>query len=259
MATKKSPKAKRRLTALVTGASRGIGRATAKALAARGVRVAIHYRVDRAAANRLLKELPGKGHFLVAGNLGEPEGAETLFVAALTQAERLDILVNCAGIFEEHPIGEVKFPEWKKAWERTMAINLFAPTHLTFLAAEHMAKQGGGRIVNLSSRGAYGGQTKTSAYSASKAALNSMSHSFAKTVAKDGVLVYVVAPSWVDTDMAAPFIHGANEASVRTPIPLGRVTTPDEVAATVAWLSLDAPAAMTGAIVDINGAVHLRH
>ncbi len=246
-------------TALVTGASRGIGRATAKELAARGVRVVIQYRTDRKSAAHLRKELPGRGHLLVAADLGEPDGAEKLFAAVLAEVDRVDILVNCAGIFEEHPIGEVTFAEWKRAWERTMAINLFAPTHLTFLAAEHMAKNGGGRIVNLSSRGAYGGQTRTAAYSASKAALNSMSQSFAKTVAKDGVLVFVVAPSWVDTDMAAPFIRGDKETAVRSHIPLGRVTTPEEVAATVRWLSLDAPAAMTGGIVDINGAVHLRH
>jgi 3-oxoacyl-[acyl-carrier protein] reductase len=249
---------KNQLVALVTGASRGIGRATALQLAARGVRVALHYRQDQAAAKAVLSSLRGEGHFLVRCDLGTPAGPKKLFDQTIAKAGRLDVLVNSAGIFEEHPIGEVNYEAWQRAWSRTLAINLLAPTHLTFLASGYMSGHGGGRIINLSSRGAYGGQSKTAAYSAAKAALNSMSHSFAKTVAAKGVLVFVVAPSWVDTDMAASHIHGANEKRVRSNIPLGRVTTPEEVASTVSWLALDAPAALTGCIVDINGAVHLR-
>jgi NAD(P)-dependent dehydrogenase (short-subunit alcohol dehydrogenase family) len=255
----KAPAKNHRPVALVTGASRGIGRVTAMKLAARGVRIAVHYRRDRVAAAAVLSSLPGDGHFLIACDLGRRGGAEKLFAATLKKSGRLDLLVNSAGIYETHPIGEVKFAAWQKAWDRALAINLLAPTHLTFLASEHMSHHGGGRIINVSSRGAYGGQTRTAAYSAAKAGLNSMSQSFARSGAAEGVLVFVVAPSWVDTDMAAPHIHGPRKKEILEGIPLGRVTTPDEVASTIAWLALDAPAAMTGAIVDINGAVHLRH
>ncbi len=247
-----------RPVALVTGASRGIGRAVATQLAARRVRVALHYRERKESAAAVAASLAGDGHHLFSADLEQPDAPAALFNEVLAHYGRVDLLVNCAGIFEHHPVAEVDYDTWRKAWDRTLAINLLAPTHLTFLATQHMRTRGGGRIINLSSRGAYGGQPKTSAYSASKAALNSMGHSFAQAFARERVLVFTIAPSWVDTDMAAPHIHGGRHDEIREGIPLGRVTTAEEVATTATWLALDAPEAMTGAIVDVNGAVHLR-
>jgi len=244
--------------ALVTGASRGIGRATAEELAARGMRVAVHYRGNRRAAEETIQSLPGEGHTLFAADLGDASAPKALFDQVLADLGRLDVLVNNAGIFEKHPIAEVAYEEWQSMWERTLALNLMAPAMLTFLAAHHMRKHGGGRIINLSSRGAYGGQTGTAAYSASKAALNSLGHSAAAAFAREQVLVFGVAPGWVDTDMAAPHIHGENEQQVYAGIPLGRVATADEIGALTTWLALDAPPSMTGSIIDANGAVHLR-
>ena len=248
--------------ALVTGASRGIGKNIAQQLAARGVRIALHYRTHRQAAEDTLRSLKGDGHELFSADLGLADAPALLYEAVLAKFGRIDVLVNNAGIFEMHPIGEVNYAQWQDAWSRTMALNLFAPAHLTFLTARQMSEHGGGRIINISSRGAFGGQVTTPAYSASKAALNSMGHSFAAAYGRAQVLVFTIAPSWVDTDMAAPHIHSANDDQVLDKvlekIPLGRVNTAEEVATTATWLALDAPATLTGCVIDMNGAVLMR-
>ncbi len=248
--------------ALVTGASRGIGRSIAQQLAARGLRIAVHYRGNRAAAKETLRSLKGKGHALFAADLGLADAPALLYKAVLAKFGRIDVLVNNAGIFEMHPIGEVDYAQWQDAWQRTLALNLFAPAHLTFLTAKQMSKHGGGRIINISSRGAFGGQVTTPAYSASKAALNSMGHSFAAAYGREQVLVFTIAPSWVDTDMAAPHIHSAKDKKVLDKvlekIPLGRINTAEEVASAATWLALDAPATLTGCVIDMNGAVLMR-
>jgi NAD(P)-dependent dehydrogenase (short-subunit alcohol dehydrogenase family) len=248
--------------ALVTGASRGIGRCIAQQLAARGARIALHYRTNRPAAEETLRSLKGDGHAFFAADLGLADAPAQLFEAVQAAFGRIDVLVNNAGIFEMHPIGEVDYAQWQDAWQRTLALNLLAPAHLTFLTARQMAECRGGRIINISSRGAFGGQVTTPAYSASKAALNSMGHSFAAAYGRAQVLVFAIAPSWVDTDMAAPHIHGPNRDNilekVLEKIPLGRVNTAEEVATTATWLALDAPATLTGCVIDMNGAVLMR-
>jgi NAD(P)-dependent dehydrogenase (short-subunit alcohol dehydrogenase family) len=244
--------------ALVTGASRGIGRAIAQQLTARGLRIALHYHSNRAAAEETLRSLAGEGHALFAADLGLTDAPAQLYEAVLNTFGRIDVLVNNAGLFELHPIGEVDFPAWQDMWQRTLALNLIAPAHLSFLVGRHLRERGGGRIINISSRGAFGGQVTTPAYSASKAALNSLGHSFAAAYGRAQVLVFTIAPSWVDTDMAAPHIHGPRHDEVCEKIPLGRVNTVEEVATTATWLALDAPATLTGCVIDMNGAVLMR-
>jgi NAD(P)-dependent dehydrogenase (short-subunit alcohol dehydrogenase family) len=121
-----------------------------------------------------------------------------------------------------------------------------------------MAAAGGGRIVNVSSRGAFRGEPNAPAYGASKAGLNSLSQSLARALASKSVLVYCLAPGWVETEMAAEYLTGPRGAEIRDQHPLGRVTQPGEVARTAVFCALDAPAAMTGCIIDINGASYLR-
>ncbi len=244
--------------ALVTGASRGIGRAIARRLAARGVRVAVHYHRNRAAAAATLAAMAGQGHALFAADLTVPSSAEALVSRVLRAFGRIDVLVNNAGIYELHPPAEVGFAEWRKRWDRTLAANLSAPAHLSFLAARAMRRARGGRIVNLSSRGAFRGEPRAPAYGATKAGLNALGQSFARALAAARVLVFTLAPGWVDTDMAAEHLRGRRGAAIVREIPLGRVATADEVAAAVAWLALDAPESMTGCIVDLNGASYLR-
>ena len=170
----------------------------------------------------------------------------------------IDILVNNAAIFEAHPVLGVDYAGWQEAWSRTIATNLIGPTNLSFLAARIMMESGGGRVVNVSSRGAFRGEPETPAYGASKAALNAMSQSLAQALAPHGVYIYVVAPGFVETDMARPLLSGPEGEGIRSQSPLGRVATPDEVARTVAFLATEAPDFMTGAIVDVNGVSYLR-
>lgn len=251
--------------ALVTGASRGIGATIARVLAARGCRIALQYRDNRAAAELVAETLPGAGHTLHAADLAKAGGPEALWKAVSGAMGRVDILVNNAGVYFHHPPFEVGPDEWRRAWRETIEANLFAPAELSYLAARAMALRtatdpvfGRGRIVNISSRGAFRGEPHGPAYGASKAGLNALSQSLAKAGADRGVYVYVVAPGWVTTDMAAEHLRGPEGPAIIEQHPLDRVTSPEEVAEAVAFCALDAPAAMTGAILDVNGASYLR-
>jgi NAD(P)-dependent dehydrogenase (short-subunit alcohol dehydrogenase family) len=246
------------MNALVTGGSRGIGRATALLLAARGVRVVVHYRTDREAAEDTLRSLPGGPHALVAADLAIRDAAPRLFDEAVTALGGLDILVNNAGIWEEHRVLDVPFERWRDAWERTLAANLLAPAHLMYFAARHMQVRGGGRIVNVTSRGAFRGEPQGPAYGASKAGLNSAGQSLARALGPERVFVYTIAPGWVDTEMASDFLRGEAGEAIRNETALGRVATAEEVGRAIAFLALDAPESMTGCIVDLNGASYLR-
>lgn len=244
-------------TALVTGASRGIGRAVAFELAARGAQVAVHYRKEKGAAEETLAQLCGEGHAVIRADAGDPSAALELIDGTVRAVGGLDILVNNAGVWVEHKLAEVSFDEWKDAWDRTLAVNLLGPAHIMYWAARHMIKHGGGRIINISSRGAFRGEPDGPAYGASKAGLNSLSQSMAKALAPHNIYVHVVAPGFIKTDMAAPFIAAQGD-ELRNQSPLGRVGRPEEVAAAVALLASERADYMTGGIVDVNGASYLR-
>jgi len=241
-------------TALVTGASGGIGAAICQRLALRGVTVTLHYRSDRAAAEATLSALAGTGHRILQADLGDAQSIARLWEEACAGGT-IDALINNAGIFPDHPPLTTPYADWTAAWQRTLATNLTAPAHLSYCAARAMAVQGGGRIVNISSRGAFRGEPKMPAYAASKAGLNALSQSLAKALAPQGVYVFVVAPGWVSTPRVAAMLK---EPGVLADHPLGRVATPQEVAEVVSYCALDAPASLTGAILDVNGASYLR-
>jgi len=171
---------------------------------------------------------------------------------------RIAIVVNNAAVYEEHPPLSTGYAAWRRAGGRAIAANLVGPANLSLLAAQRMARSGGGRIVNISSRGAFRGEPEAPAYGASKAGLNSLSQSLAKALAAEAVLVFCLAPGWVDTDMAAESLAGPRGGEIRRQHPLGRVATADEVARVAVFCALDAPAAMTGAVIDVNGASYLR-
>jgi NAD(P)-dependent dehydrogenase (short-subunit alcohol dehydrogenase family) len=253
--------------ALVTGASRGIGEGIARHLARRGARVAVHFNRNEAAARAVRDGLAGSGHSLHQADISRGDECGHLVGEVIQAHGRLDLLVNNAGLAEDHPIsdGDLNFDTWEVIWERTIGANLLGPAHLTFHAVRHMQSRGPadgafgkGRIVNLSSRGAFRGEPRAPAYGASKAGLNAFGQSLARALAPEGIYVYTVAPGWVDTDMAAGALHGPGANEVIAQHPLGRVATVEEISATVTWLALDAPAVMTGCIVDANGASYLR-
>ena len=254
-------------TALVTGASRGIGRAIAHLLAARGVRVAVHYRNDHAAAAEslaALPALPGNPHAAFAADLADSESTLQLWQEVTDQFGAIDILVNNAGVYAEHPPLSTGIDRWQPVWTHTLNVNLIASANLSLLAAQAMAVRadadafGRGRIVNISSRGAFRGEPDAPAYGASKAGLNALSQSLAKALAPQAIYVYCIAPGWVETEMAKGNLAGPDGPAILAQHPLGRVSQPDEVAQAAAFCALDAPAAMTGCILDVNGASYLR-
>ncbi len=245
-------------TVLITGGSRGIGRACARGFAERGATVAINYLSNQSAAEATLGELTGSGHTLAQADVSDPEAARGLVAAAAEALGGLDIVVNNAGIWIDHALEEVDYDQWQQAWDRVLKANLIGPANVSYCAARYMIEQGGGRIVNVSSRGSFRGEPDGPAYGASKAGLNSMSQSLAKRLAPHGITVGVVAPGFVDTDMAARYLDTPMAAEIKAQSPFGRVAKPEEVAAAVFFLASDGSEFSTGAIIDVNGASYLR-
>ncbi|MFT6518646.1 MAG: NAD(P)-dependent dehydrogenase (short-subunit alcohol dehydrogenase family) [Candidatus Azotimanducaceae bacterium] len=169
----------------------------------------------------------------------------------------LDVLVNNAGISARFDVASMSYADWQSTWQRIMDTNLTAAANLSFCAAQRMMPAGG-RIINVSSRGAFRGEPLMPWYGASKAGMNAMGQSLAQALGPHNVFVYTVAPGFIETPMAASVLKGAEGASIRQQSPLGRVAQPEEVAETIRYLALDAPTFMTGSIIDINGASYLR-
>ena len=243
---------------LVTGASRGIGAAVARAFAAEDDRVAVHYGRSREAAEAVLEELPGQGHVLVQADLGDAGQVRRAVDEAADQLDGLDVLVNNAGVFLAHPPLTTSYDEWQTAWADTLATNLVAAANATFCAVPHLLARGGGAVVNVSSRGAFRGEPECPAYGASKAGLNAFGQSMAQALGAQGISVSTVAPGFVETDMARRVLDGPRGDDVRRQSPLGRVARPEEVAAAVVWLASPDARFSTGTIVDVNGASYLR-
>lgn len=243
---------------LVTGGSRGIGAAIAQRFAARGARVGLAFHRNQDAADRTLSALAGEGHIALQADVANSDEASALVDHCVRKFGQLDIVVNNAGVFHAHPIATVGFDEWQSAWQSTINTNLLGPANVSYAAARHMIERGGGKIVNVSSRGAFRGEPDAPAYGASKAGLNALTQSLAIALAPHGVFVAAVAPGFVDTDMAASSLAGEAGEGIRQQSPLGRVGRAAEVAKTVVFLASDGIEFATGAIVDINGASYLR-
>ena len=250
----------------MTGASRGIGSVIALQLAQRGVRVALHYRNNRKAAAASLENLPGTGHASFDADLSDPKEASLLWERVSDSLGAIDILINNAALYVFHPPLKTAYGDWQSAWQLTLATNLVAPASLSLLAAQSMAARrlaevsdfGRGRIVNISSRGAFRGEPDAPAYAASKAGLNALSQSMARALAPAAVYLYCVAPGWVETEMATSHLEGPDGPAILSQHPLGRVNRSDEVANAAVYCALDAPPAMTGCVIDVNGASYLR-
>jgi len=246
-----------RRNVLVTGGSRGLGRAIAEAFAVDGYRVAVHFVRNRVAADACLAALAGDRHTLVEGAIAAPDEARAVFSAAVEQLGHVDMLVNNAGVYFDHsPVG-TSFDEWSRAFEEMIGVNLLGPAWLCHAAIEHMRERGRGAIVNVSSRGAYRGEPSAPGYGAAKAGLNSLTQSLAVACAPHNVHVYGIAPGWIDTDMATPYLSGQDGDAIRNQSPLGRVAAPSEIARIALFLASEESSWMTGSIVDANGASYL--
>jgi 3-oxoacyl-[acyl-carrier protein] reductase len=238
---------------LITGGSRGIGRAAALAFAGRGARVAINFHQQNEAARETIGELPGEGHFAVKADVGSPVAVRRMFDAAIGEFGRIDIVVNNAAVWRHHAIDELGYEDWQMAWRALLDINLIGPANVCYCAAQHMIGQGGGRIVNVSSRGAFRGEPGAPAYGASKAGLNALSQSLAQALAPHNIFVGVVAPGYTDTEMA-----GEVTDEIRNQSPLKRIARPEEVAYAILFLASEGAEFTTGTILDVNGASYLR-
>jgi 3-oxoacyl-[acyl-carrier protein] reductase len=243
---------------LVTGASRGIGRAIAVAFADLGDRVAVHHRDSAGLAAEVLAQLPGSGHTVLQADLTDADAVRRAVDDACGALGGLDVLVNNAGVFLAHPITEVSYERWQAAWQATLGVNLIGAANVTWCAVQHMIAGGGGRIINVSSRGAFRGEPGQPAYGASKAGLNAFGQSLARALAPHGIAVASVAPGYVDTDMAASVLAGPGGDALRAQSPFGRVARPEEIAAAVVYLASPEAEWASGTIIDLSGASYLR-
>ena len=245
-------------TVLVTGGTRGIGRAIAFAFAKKGARVAVLFRSDQGSADKTLAALEGNDHLAIKADVADPDQVEKAVFDVVRHFGRLDIVVNNAGIGVYHSLPTTNYEDWQQAWRQTIETNLIGPANICFCAAKHMIDQGGGRIVNITSRGAFRGEPTKAAYGASKAGLNSLSHSLAVALAEYKIFVGAVAPGFVNTELTADRLNGPEGAQIKAQSPFNRVAEPEEVAHAVLFLASEGAEFSTGTIIDVNGASHLR-
>ena len=241
---------------LVTGASRGIGAAVARAFAASGDRVGLHYGSRREAAIQVRTTLAGDGHVVAGADLADPEAVRRMVEEVAAALGGIDVLVNNAGVYEPHAAAETTYEEWQEAWQHTLGVNLLGAANVTWCALRHMGA--GGRIVNVSSRGAFRGEPNHPAYGASKAGLIAFGQSLARALGERRISVTAVAPGFVETDMAADELKGESGDRRRAESPLGRVATAEEIAAAVQYLASPEAELASGAVLDVNGASYLR-
>jgi NAD(P)-dependent dehydrogenase (short-subunit alcohol dehydrogenase family) len=236
---------------LVTGASRGIGKAIATTLGECGACVAVHYNRSAEPAAQL-SELIGNGSFAVQADLADPDACISLFETVTARLGRLHVLVNNAGVALEAR-DDAPIAEWIAAWQATMDINLRAVGILSQLAIQHFIPSGGGRLVHIASRAAYRGDTKDyAAYAASKGGIVSLNATIARAYGKNGVTSFVIAPGWTLTEMAQSYIDTHGDEAVLNEIALGSLTTPEDIAPMVALLASGLADHATGTSIDFN-------
>jgi len=236
--------------ALVTGGSRGIGAACCEQLARAGARIALNYRIERAAAERLAGSIEQSGAeiFALAADVSDPDEAEMMITETVDRFGGLDILVNNAGIWSGAPIEEISDGEWNA----TVGTNLTGTFNMIRAAVPRM-KGRGGRIINISSTAGQRGEARHSHYAATKGAVIALTKSLAVELAGDGILTNCVAPGWVVTDMSRVALDGDDRARIIAGIPLGRAARPEEIAGAVVFLASDLASFVNGEVLNVNG------
>jgi 3-oxoacyl-[acyl-carrier protein] reductase len=238
-------------TVLVTGASRGIGAAVAEGMAGAGARVGVHCgrEVERA---RALAARLGRGAEAFQADLSDAQGCMGLWTEVVGRFGRVDVLVNNAGVALAAPL-EGEDEAWLAAWERTLAVNLTAVGVLCRAAVGHFRAHGGGRIVTLSSRAAFRGDTADYlAYAASKGGVVALTRSIARAFGKEGITAFDVAPGFTRTEMAQEFIDRYGEDYVARDIALPRLTEPADIAPLIVFLASGLADHATGTTIDVN-------
>ena len=242
---------------LVTGGSRGIGKEISSLFAEKGARIIVVYRSNQTQANATLVNLSGQGHTLFQCDVSRPDEVQLLFEQVMKTYGKVDIVINNAGIGFHHPVDQSSYDQWREGWQQILGINLLGPANVCYQAAQIMIQQGHGRLINVSSRGAFRGEPDQPAYGASKAGLNSLTQSLAHKLAPYGIFVGAVAPGFVETDMAYDRLQGEPGQRIKAQSPMNRVAKPEEVAQAV-YLMACSNQWMTGGIFDVNGASYFR-
>jgi 3-oxoacyl-[acyl-carrier protein] reductase len=238
-------------SALVTGGSRGIGRAVCMLLARAGARVAVNYRVESPSAELVVQRIQEAGGeaFCLSADVARRDEAEMMVDETASRFGGIDILVNNAGIWKGSPIDEMSDDDWSEMLE----INLTGTFHCIRAAVPSMKAAGFGRIVNVSSTAGQRGEAFHAHYAATKGAVISLTKSLATELAPHGITVNCVAPGWVATDMTSESLAGPERDGIVSAIPLGRVATPEEIAGAVLFLASDLASFVTGEILNVNG------
>jgi 3-oxoacyl-[acyl-carrier protein] reductase len=237
--------------ALVTGGSRGIGRACCEMLARAGARVAVHYFIETPSAERValgIREAGGEA-FAIDADLRDPRAAERVVDETVDQFGRLDVVVNNAGIWRRAPIDEMSDGEWRE----TVDLNLGGTFHVIRAAVPVMKTCGGGHVINISSTAGQRGEPFHAHYAASKGAVIALTKSLAVELAPHGIAVNCVAPGWTETDMTREVLEGPGAEAIHAAIPMGRAGSPEEIAGAVLFLASDLASYVTGEVVNVNG------
>jgi len=236
---------------LVTGGSRGIGAAICQVLLSSGAHVALSYVHNRAAADEIKQLAPERCHIFQA-DLNSQAAVINLYKQVISHFGQIDVLVNNAGVAISSDLAKEE-TDWLMDWDSTFAVNTRALGLLCKMAIPDMVANAGGRIINIASRASFRGDTLDYlAYAASKGAIPSLTRSIARYCGKDGVKAFCIAPGFVRTDMAQDFMDQYGEEFALNDIALKELTTPNDVAAMVAFLASGLADHATGTTIDIN-------
>ena len=243
---------------LVTGASKGIGKAIARQLLQQGAHVGLHYNQSAGGVAELTEEFGTERTITLQADLEDLQQTTSLFHNTIQELPNLEAVVINAGLFEPHPINE-SLESWLTVWRRTIKVNLESAGILTKLCLEHFQNKQGGRLIYIGSRAAVRGETEEYlAYAASKGGLSSLAKTVARSFGKYNIKAFVVAPGFIKTDMAMQAIAKIGEEKILGELALNMLTTPEDIAPVVALLCSGQADHATGTTIDINAGSHIR-
>lgn len=248
---------------LISGGTRGIGKATALMFAEQGAQLALIYKSDKESAEQTLREIEtsfpeSKSHRVYACDISDHLAIKETVDAAINDFGKIDILVNNAAYHTQHPIDKVDYEDWHHQWQNILNVNLIGTADLSFCVAQNMMAAQFGKIIFVSSRGAFRGEPDMPAYGASKAGVNALAQSLAQKLAPYNVHIGVVAPGFVETDLTKSKLEGEQGKAIKAQSPMNRVADPKEIAHAILFFADEKSVWSTGAILDLNGASYLR-